>query len=80
MRHREARKTKQNQGIRVDSVPRWSREEPDQEASLKKEAERRGQPLVIDKTKGIQMSIYPVYIDYQSVVVPHTDQHTDQPY
>ena len=47
----KACKTKQNQGSQVDSVPRWSREEPDQEACLKKEAERRGQPLVIDKTK-----------------------------
>ena len=62
---RKAHKTKQNQGIRVDSVPRWSREEPDQEACLKKEAERQGQPLVIDKTKEIQMSVYPVYIDYR---------------
>ena len=25
-------------------------------------------------------SIYPVYIDYQSVAVPRTDQRTDQPY
>ena len=48
---REAHKTKQNQGSQVDSAPRWSREEPDQEACLKMEAERQGQPLVIDKTK-----------------------------
>ena len=52
----------------------------DQEASLKKEAERRGQPLVIDKTKEIQVCDYLVYIDYQSVAVPRTDQRTDQPY
>ena len=44
------------------------------------EAENRGLPLVIDKTKGIQMSVYPVYITTKSVVVPHTDQRTDQPY
>ena len=49
----EAHMTKQRPGVRVDSVPSQSREEPDQEASLKKEAESRGQPLVIDKTKEI---------------------------
>ena len=26
------------------------------------------------------MSVYPVYIDYQSVAVPCMDQHMDQPY
>ena len=44
------------------------------------EAEDGEQPLVIDKTKEIQTSVYPVYIDYQSVAVPRTDQCTDQPY
>ena len=44
------------------------------------EAEDGGLPLVIDKTKGIQACVYLVYIDYQSVVVPRTDQRTDQPY
>ena len=37
------------------------------------EAENGGLPLVIDKTKGIQAIIYPVYIDYRSVAVAHTD-------
>ena len=44
------------------------------------EAEDGGQPLVIDKTKEIQTSIYPVYITTKSVAVPCTDQRTDQPY
>ena len=44
------------------------------------EAEDGEQPLVIDKTKEIQACVYLVYIDYQSVVVPRTDQRTDQPY
>ena len=56
------------------------RREPDQEACLKKEAERQGQPLVIDKTKEIQTSVYPVYITTKSVAVPRMDQHMDQPY
>ena len=73
----EARETKQNQGSRVDPVPRWSREEPDQEASLKKEAERQGQPLVIDKTK--EYKRVPIqYIKVPSLgQVMWTDQRTD---
>ena len=74
---REARKTKQNQGSRVDSAPRWLREEPDQEACLKKEAERRGQPLVIDKTKEYKQ-VSTQYIKVPSLgQVMHTDQRTD---
>ena len=41
---REACETKQRLDIRVDSVPSQSREEPDQEALLKKEAESRDNP------------------------------------
>ena len=41
---RKACKTKQRQGIQVDSVPSQSREEPDQEASLKMEAESGDNP------------------------------------
>ena len=37
------------------------------------EAEDRGQPLVIDKTKEIQMIVYPVYIDDRSVAVARMD-------
>ena len=37
------------------------------------EAENRGLPLVIDKTKEIQVIIYLVYIDYRSVAVTRTD-------
>ena len=48
-----------------------------QEASLKKEAERQGQPLVIDKTKEIQTSVYPVYKVTSIGQVVRTDQRTD---
>ena len=34
------------------------------------EAEDGGQPLVIDKTKEIQVSVYPVYIDYRKCGSP----------
>ena len=37
------------------------------------EAENRGLPLVIDKTKETQVIIYPVYIAYRSVAVTRTD-------
>ena len=39
----------------------------------REESRSGGQPLVIDKTKEIQMSVYPVYIDYRSVVVTCMD-------
>ena len=40
----KAREAKQRPDIQVDSVPSQSREEPDQEASLKKEAESGSNP------------------------------------
>ena len=74
---RKARKTKQEpQAVRLTQPPRESREEPDQEARPRRK-QNGGLPLVIDKTKGIQVRVYLVYIDYRSVAVPRTDQRTD---
>ena len=67
------------QAVGLTQPPRESREEPDQEARPRRK-QNGGLPLVIDKTKGIQACVYLVYIVYQSVAVPRTDQRTDHPY
>ena len=69
----------ETQSNQVNSAPGWLREEQDQEAPLKKEAESGNDPKSLTRLRNTT-SVYPVYIDYQSVAVPRTDQRMDQPY